>query len=102
MTTYFLEPAADRALDEIYEYTAANWGEAQADAYIEGSFGFFGDIQAKQVLWRSLPAEFGVVGYFNKFQHHFVYWREMGTGGIGIVAILHERMHQIDRIREAF
>lgn len=102
MTAYFLEPGADRALDEIYEYTAANWGEDQADAYLSGLFGFFAEVASKKVIWRALPAEFGVAGYFGKFQHHFVYWKEMRSGHIGIVAILHERMHQIDRILDHF
>jgi toxin ParE1/3/4 len=102
MSAYYLEPAADRALDEIYEYTAANWGEDQADAYISGLFAFFDDVTSKKATWRAVPAEFGVTGYFNKYGHHFVYWRMMRSGGIGIVAILHDRMHQMDRIRELF
>ena len=30
------------------------------------------------------------------------YWRYLSNGDIGIVTILHERMHQIDRFREDF
>jgi plasmid stabilization system protein ParE len=46
--------------------------------------------------------EFGVQGYFFRYERHFVYWRRLGNGDIGIVTILHERMHQIDRFREDF
>ena len=102
MIVYFLGPAANRALDEIYEYTAVNWGEDQADAYISGLFGFFDDIVSQNATWRAVPAEFGVTGYFGKYGHHFIYWKAMRSGDIGIVAILHERMHQLDRIRELF
>lgn len=102
MNVYFLEPGANHALDEIYEYTAANWGEDQADSYVSGLFGFFDDVASKRVTWRAVPAEFGVSGYFGKYEHHFIYWRVMHSGDIGVVAILHERMHQIDRIREMF
>lgn len=31
-----------------------------------------------------------------------VYWRRLSGGDIGIVTILHERMHQIERFREGF
>ena len=102
MSTFSIEPAANHALDDIYEYTAANWGEDQADAHIAGLFGYFDDIVSKRSAWRTVPAEFGVAGYFGRYEHHFVYWRTLGSGGIGIVAVLHERMHQMDRIRLLF
>jgi hypothetical protein len=37
-----------------------------------------------------------------RYQRHFVYWRTLSNGDIGIVTILHERMHQIDRFRDEF
>jgi len=30
------------------------------------------------------------------------YWRRLSNGDVGIVTILHERMHQIDRLRDDF
>ena len=44
-------------------------------------------------------------GWYNmrvRFEKHFVYWKTLGSGEIGIVTILHERMHQLDRFREDF
>ena len=102
MSAYLIEPGANHALDEIYEYTAAAWGEDQVDIYIDGLFRFFDDVASKKATWRAVPAEFGVPGYLGKYERHFVYWRVMTSDRIGIVAILHERMHQIDRIRELF
>ncbi|WP_294330100.1 type II toxin-antitoxin system RelE/ParE family toxin [uncultured Sphingomonas sp.] len=99
MSGVFIEPAADRRLDEIYEYTADQWGEDQADAYIRTLFERFGAIAAKRVPWRPLPAEFGVPLYFARAEHHIVYWRERADGVIGIVTILHERMHQLEQLR---
>ena len=99
MSAYFLGPHADQQLDEIYEYTAIQWGENQADRYIEFLFQYFSDVSAKNVIWRAVPAEFGVEGYFGKCEHHFIYWKFLSEGDIGIVAILHERMHQIELIR---
>ncbi|WP_254432003.1 hypothetical protein [Azonexus fungiphilus] len=41
-------------------------------------------------------------GGFGWLQQHFVYLRWLSNGDVGIVTILHERMHQIDRFREDF
>ena len=49
---------------------------------------------------RPVPAEFGVEGFYFRHEHHFVYWRRLSDGDIGIVTILHERMHQTDRFRD--
>ena len=100
MSGFVLGPHADRQLDEIYEYTARHWGEAQADHYIESLFHYFSDVVAKNVVWRAVPAELGVDGYFGKCAHHVVYWKVLDSADVGFVAILHERMHQIERIQE--
>ena len=99
MSSYFLGPHADQQLDEIYEYTATQWGDDQADRYIERLFQYFSDVSAKNVIWRTVPAEFGVEGYFGKCEHHFVYWKVLASGNVAFVAILHERMHHMERIQ---
>jgi len=102
MSSYLLGPYADNQLDEIYEYTAATWGEEQADRYINTLFEYFSDVASKNVTWRGVPAEFGVTGHFGKCEHHFIYWKVLKSGDVGIVAILHERTHQIERIQDIF
>jgi len=56
--------------------------------------------------WGSLGgrrgAEFGIEGFFFRYERHFVYWRRLSNGDIGIVTILHERTHQIGRFKEDF
>jgi len=52
------------------------------------------------VASKTVSAEFGVDGYYFRYERHFVYWRRLSNGDIGIVTILHERMHQIDRFGE--
>ena len=102
MSGYLLGSFADQQLDEIYDYTAIQWGEDQADRYIEFRFQYFSDVSAKNVIWRAVPAQFGVEGYFGKCAHHFIYWKVLADGDVGFVAILHERMHQIEQIRSIF
>lgn len=97
-----VQEAASLRLDDIYRYTRDRWGEAQADGYITGMIEAFERIEAHGVASKPIPAEFGVEGFFFRYEHHFVYWRRLSDGDIGIVAILHERMHQIDRFKEDF
>lgn len=99
MSGYRLGAHADQQLDHIYEYTATEWGEDQAARYVELLFQYFSDVSARRVAWRTVPAEFAVEGYFGKCEHHFIYWKLLDTGEVGFVAILHERMHQIEQIR---
>ena len=41
-------------------------------------------------------------GYVFRYKRHFVYWKTLRNGDVGIVTVLHERMHQIERFREDF
>ena len=97
-----IREAASHRLDEIYSYTRDHWGSGQADRYITGLFEVFGKMKSRGVVSRPVPAEFGVDGYFFRYERHFVYWRRLSTGDIGIVTILHERIHQVGRFREDF
>lgn len=100
MVAFRVQEAAGRRLDETYIYTRDTWGEAQADHYIRALFTQFEVIAARGVVWRSIPADFGIDGYYCRFDHHYIYWRLLPDSAVGIVAILHERMHQMDRFRD--
>ncbi|MDF2096791.1 type II toxin-antitoxin system RelE/ParE family toxin [Aquibaculum arenosum] len=102
MAAVRIQEAASYRLDEIYRYTRSRWGSDQADRYITGMFAAFEEIESHGVISRPVPAEFGVAGFFFRYEHHFVYWRRLSNGDIGIVTILHARMHQIERFREDF
>ena len=95
-----VQQAASHRLDDIYRYTRDRWGEAQADRYTIGLFDAFARIETHDVISRPIPAAFGVDGYVFRYERHLVYWRRLSTGDIGIVTVLHERMHQIGRLRE--
>ena len=97
-----IQQAASHRLDDIYRFTRDRWGEAQADRYFTGLFDAFARIETHGVTSRPIPAEFGVDGYVFRYERHLVYWRRLSTGDIGIVTILHERMHQIERFQEDF
>ena len=97
-----VQEAASVRLDEIYRYTRERSGEAQPESYITGLFAAFERIEHRGVASRPVPAEFAVEGYFFRYEHHFVYWRRLSDGDIGIVTLLHERMPQIDRLKDEF
>ncbi|HNC69349.1 MAG TPA: type II toxin-antitoxin system RelE/ParE family toxin [Pseudomonadales bacterium] len=102
MAKVLIQEAASWRLDEIYRYTRDRWGTEQADHYITGLFESFDGIETHRTSSRPIPAEFGIKGYFFRYERHFIYWRRLSTGDVGIVAILHERMHQTGRFRDDF
>ena len=102
MSGYRIQSGAGHRLDEIFVYTRDTWGDVQADNYIRGIFACFEDIAARRFPWRAIPAEFGVDGYVCRNERHYIYWRLLGGGDVGIVTILHERMHRLERLREEF
>jgi len=95
-----VENSASFRLDEIYQYTLREWGEKQAEEYIEGLFDVFQNIVKNEVLSHPIPAEFNVDGFYVKYKKHFIYWKRLQNGEVGIVTILHERMHQIKQFKE--
>lgn len=102
MSGYRIQAAALLRLEDIYRYTLDQWGEAQAERYIRGLFVRFEAIADRQVPWRPVPSEFGVEGFVAPYERHLIYWRELHDGEVGIVTVLHERMHQITRFRDDF
>jgi toxin ParE1/3/4 len=94
------QQAALFRLDEIFLYTRDRWGDEQAQSYSDGLFRAIDGIAQHTTLSRPIPAEFEVVGYYFRYQRHFVYWQRLSNGDIGIVSILHEQMHQVDRLRD--
>lgn len=102
MVAVRVQEAASHRINEIYAYTRDQWSEEQAENYLTGLFELFDRIARREVVSRPIPAELGVEGYVVRYERHFVYWRVLANGDIGIATILHERMHQIDRLRDDF
>jgi toxin ParE1/3/4 len=100
VTSFKVQDGAGHRLDQIFVHIRDTWGEAQAQRYIRGLFEQFEAIAARRFPWRPIPAQFGVDGYVCRYEKHFIYWKLLADGGVGVVTVLHERMHQIDRLRE--
>lgn len=97
-----IQEAASFRLDEIYRYTRDTWGDKQAEDSIQGLFKASERIGTPGAMSKPVPAEFGVDGYFFRYQSHFVYWRRLSSGDIGIVTILHQRIHQFTPLKDEF
>lgn len=102
MAVVRIQQAASHRLDDIYSHTRDRWGEAQADRYVTGLFDAFARIETHGVTSRPIPAAFGVDGHVVRYERRLVYWRRLSNGDIGVVTVLHERMHRIGRLREQF
>lgn len=98
-----VQQAAALRLDEIFRYTRDRWGQLQAERYLKGLFKAAEGLLSHATPSRPIPAAFGIAdGYFFRYQHHFVYCRTLANGDVGIVTVLHEKMHQIARFRDDF
>ena len=102
MAKILILDAAGHRIDAIYRYTLDTWGQAQAEIYIRGLFDDCNLIESRGVVSFPIPAEFGVEGYYFRYGKHYVYWKYLSTGNIGIVTILHERMHRVGRLKDEF
>lgn len=102
MSVFRVSAVAGQRLDEIFAYTRETWGQDQAETYVRNLFACFERIASRHLVWRAIPAEFGVQGFYARCEHHYVYWRTLSDGAVGIVTVLHERMHQMSRFREDY
>lgn len=89
--------AAQRRLDEIWDYTVETWGEEQADEYLRKLAACIGNLPGKRSTWKLVPRLPGV--FCVRCGHHFLFFREM-EDQIAVISILHENMDIPGRLRE--
>jgi toxin ParE1/3/4 len=68
MNPFRIEAGASHQIDEIHAYARKIWGQAQADRTLYGLFDLFEAIAERRILWRPVPAQFGVTGYFCRYE----------------------------------
>jgi toxin ParE1/3/4 len=92
--------AADRRQDEIWNYTVEIWGEEQAVRYIEGLHSAIAQAAEGNLVWRN-PMHPKLPGiYFIRYEHHYVFFRELPNKVIGVISILHENMDLPSRLED--
>ena len=96
MPSYDLTLAAETDLRDIWRYTYKTWGFDQAEKYfnqIEACCEAVGDGRVRSKVLEGLQD--GV--HFHRCEHHFIAWMA-GTRPV-IIAILHERMDFVRRLK---
>ncbi len=97
MAEYLFFPTADKAQDGIWNCTVKTWGGAQAKKYIRGLHDHLQELADRQRVWRLLPnslvvpPDLDIDAYFSRYEHHYVFFRELSKERIGIMSILHEQ-----------
>lgn len=93
-------PAARRRLIEIWRYTDRIWGEKRADQYIRGLYRAIEKAASSRHLWRKLEHEEIAGIFFVRYEHHYIFFRELEKGVLGVVNVLHENMDIPNRLKE--
>ncbi len=102
---YTFHPLADAKQDEIWRYTYQQWGEEQADKYIDGLHAILQTVaeDIKHPKVRTLPAEVVSGVFFVHYGRHYVFFRLAAMHlpeCIQVLSILHDSMDIPARIRE--
>jgi toxin ParE1/3/4 len=96
---YELAPAAEVDLFEIARYTLSTWGSEQAARYEVSLEAHFRAIARGDVRTRApFPDRPELVS--SRCEHHFVFALRRDGRPVLIVAVLHERMDLMTRLRE--
>ena len=93
--------AAESRLIEIWDYTLEKWGEKQADAYVRGLVKAIHSLAGNRRLWRKVPDKTLAGIWFARHEHHYIFFRELSGGTIGVITVLHESMDLPARIKDA-
>ena len=99
MAKYLLTAAAEADLESIARYTIAKWGTNQAlrcGAKLDAHFEAIGNGKAKDRVFLQHRPELRV----SRVEHHFVFHLDRGKDCPLIVAVLHENMDLIARVRK--
>lgn len=97
MQSYDLTLAAEEDLRGIWRYTYETWGFDQAETYfdrIEACCEAIGDRNARSKTLEGLPDSVRI----HRCEHHYIVWLDEARPVI--IAILHERMDFMRRLKD--
>lgn len=91
---------AQARLIEAWNYSERTWGVAQADKYLRGLVAAIETAQDEPHRWRPLRDDALPGVFFFRHEHHYVFFRRLSKGQIGVLSVLHESMHRPARLRD--
>jgi toxin ParE1/3/4 len=91
MNGYLLSPAAQADLEQIWDYTAANWGAEQAVSYILGIRAACESLASGRNHGTGID---DIRAGYRKLTvgSHLLFFRVTDTGLINVVRVLHQKM----------
>ncbi len=92
--------AAEARMLDIWDYTLEKWGEEQADLYLRSLIERIHSLSRQRHRWRPLADKTLPGMWFVRHEHHFVFFRELPSGAIGVITVLHEQMDLPARVKE--
>jgi len=98
MPAKIFAPSEARLL-EIWEYTLEKWGEEQADTYVCELLAAIQALPDHRLRWRPVADKSLRGVWFLLHRHHFIFFRELPGGVIGVISILHENMDLPARLK---
>lgn len=100
MMRYRFFSAADKRQDGIWDYTLGKCGEQKAVEYIRGMHDAVAKAAENPQLWRRIERKGFEKVFYIRYEKHFIFFRLLSGGVLGIISILHERMDIPARLRE--
>lgn len=98
MLPYELTPSAAEDLKAIARYTLEQWGEKQCLRYAEMLEERFRSIAAGAVISKTFSKRFPKV-LVNRCEHHYIFYLHPKGARPHILAVLHERMEMVARLK---
>ena len=98
MPSYELTREADADLEDITRYTILEWGVEQARLYLDKLDQCFQKIGINKVVGRTFSNRMPEV-FVTRCEHHFVFYLQPPTEKPVILAVLHERMDMVNRLK---
>lgn len=91
-------PQARRAIKDIWKYTYKEWGEDQASSYVRGLEACFRDAAENRMTWREVEHSQIHGVYFIRYEHHYLFFRELESDVLGLVSVFHKNMNLPHRL----
>lgn len=87
-------------LIKIWHYTCEKWGEEQANKYIHELYNAIEKISSTPELWKKIKRDNIKNVFYYRHQKHFIFFKILSKESIGIISILHERMHLPEQLKK--
>ena len=98
MLSYEKIPEVDADLEEIARYTILEWGAAQAGLYMDKLHQCFQNITSKKMIGKTFSNRYPHL-FVIRCEHHYVFYFHPKKSKPIIIAVLHERMDLLTRLK---